>query len=297
MISHHLRSNAVGYAALFVALTASAYAAGLPKDSVKSKHIKDGQVQEADLAADSVDGSKVADGSLSNADFGGSLPAGAQGPTGPAGSPGPQGATGPQGPAGSPDTGADILAKLDPVAGPGSGLDSDYLDGFSSSVYVKTNDTAGGALNGQYPNPGIADGAVNSAKVEDGSLIEADFAPREDVIQPVLNNCVAATPWTSGLALAYPVGYWKDRSGVVHLQGSLGCSGNAAEGQTIFTLPSGYTPAGPGGPVVRFPALASGTTIAQIAILNNGPVVFDGPDNTATDDYISLDGITFRAVD
>lgn len=40
MIRTHLRSNVVGYVALFLALTAGAYAAGLPKNSVKSKQIK-----------------------------------------------------------------------------------------------------------------------------------------------------------------------------------------------------------------------------------------------------------------
>jgi hypothetical protein len=49
-IYSRLRSNAFGYIALFLALSASAYAAGLAPDSVKSKHIKDGQVKADDLA-------------------------------------------------------------------------------------------------------------------------------------------------------------------------------------------------------------------------------------------------------
>ena len=145
MIRRHLRSNVIGYVALFIALTAGAYAAGLRKDSVRSKQIAAGAVKSDELAADSVNGAKVADGSLSTSDFGGSLPQGEQGPPGPAG---------------SPDTGAQILTKLDAVDGPASGLDSDYLDGLSSGVYVKSGDDAGGELSGQYPNPGIADGAV-----------------------------------------------------------------------------------------------------------------------------------------
>lgn len=145
MIRSHLRSNVIGYVALFVALTAGAYAAGLKKNSVTSKAIKNGGVTRADLAANSVDSSKVADGSLTAGDFGGTLPQGEQGPPGPPG---------------SPDTGAEILAKLDEVAGPGSGLDADYVDGLSSQVFVKANDTPGGELSGTYANPGIADGVV-----------------------------------------------------------------------------------------------------------------------------------------
>ena len=86
-------------------------------------------------------------------------------------------------------------------------------------------------------------------------------------------------------------GFWKDRSGVVHLQGAVGCTGNATESGAIFTLPSGYRPAG----IVRWGALSNNAAISQIAVLNSGEVVYDGPDNNSNDDYVSLDGFTFRA--
>lgn len=73
-------ANVVATLALFVALGGGAYAATkLDKNSVKSKHIKDGQVQNADvgagaidgskIAADAIDGAKVADNSLGGADI------------------------------------------------------------------------------------------------------------------------------------------------------------------------------------------------------------------------------------
>ena len=70
-------------------------------------------------------------------------PSGSQGPTGPNGPTGPTGATGsqgPQGPAGadgSPDTAAQVLAKLVTVDGPGSGLDADKLDGNQASAFAR----------------------------------------------------------------------------------------------------------------------------------------------------------------
>ena len=76
-VHRHIRSNVVGYLALFFALSlGTAYA--VDKNSVKSKHIGAGQVRESDLgtgavtgdklAANSVDGENVVDNSLKGAD-------------------------------------------------------------------------------------------------------------------------------------------------------------------------------------------------------------------------------------
>jgi hypothetical protein len=74
----HLRRNIVAYVALFAALSAGAYAAGLKKNSVGSKQIKTAAVKDAEiapgavstakLAADSVTGGKIVDGSVKGAD-------------------------------------------------------------------------------------------------------------------------------------------------------------------------------------------------------------------------------------
>jgi hypothetical protein len=88
-------ANVMASIAVFIALGAGAYAAGLGKDSVKAKQIKAGAVKTDELANDAVTSPKVANGSLRTEDFAvGQLPSGAQGPQG---TPGSQGATGPRG--------------------------------------------------------------------------------------------------------------------------------------------------------------------------------------------------------
>lgn len=95
--------------------------------------------------------------------------------------------------------------------------------------------------------------------------------------QPPFENGATA----SGGANLAP-GFWKDGSGLVHLQGALGSPGAV----TVFTLPAGYRPAG----IVRYlvPVGAGLTDTVQI-----------DPDGTVTTvtggDPLNLDGIAFRA--
>lgn len=69
-------------------------------------------------------------------------PNGVAGPQGPVGERGPAGPRGDQGPAGgdgSPDTPAQVLAKLLQVDGPGSGISADNVDGLDSSAFLRRN--------------------------------------------------------------------------------------------------------------------------------------------------------------
>lgn len=72
---------------------------------------------------------------------------------------GPQGPQGPQGPAGSPDTPAQVLGKLATVDGPGSGLDSDLLDGLSSAA-LQRRGTSTSCPGGEFVLDLEADGDV-----------------------------------------------------------------------------------------------------------------------------------------
>ena len=62
-------ANVVSVIALFVALGAGAYAAGLRPNSVKSKHIVNGQVKGQDVADDAVGSPEVIDESLGGQDI------------------------------------------------------------------------------------------------------------------------------------------------------------------------------------------------------------------------------------
>ncbi len=63
-LTSHLRNNIVGYVAVFIALSAGAYAAGLKKNSVKSKQIKDGAVVGVDVGDDSLTGVDIQEPTL-----------------------------------------------------------------------------------------------------------------------------------------------------------------------------------------------------------------------------------------
>lgn len=90
-MKRHLRKPSpamvVACMSLFIALGGTSFAAiALTKNSVLSKHIKNGQVKRADLATGAVNSAKVGDASLFAQDFApGQLPKGEQGERGPAG--------------------------------------------------------------------------------------------------------------------------------------------------------------------------------------------------------------------
>ena len=89
-VRSHLRSNVVGYVALFVALSGTAWAATeIERNEVASKHIRNAGVKEKDLANGAVTSPKVRDATLRSADRRASRALGAS-----RGRPVPPGATG-----------------------------------------------------------------------------------------------------------------------------------------------------------------------------------------------------------
>src|SRR5207237_10103319 len=94
-VLRHLRRNVIAYAALFVALGGTSYAATkLAPNSVGTRQLKNGAVTGAKVKAHSLVANGFNTGQLQ---AGAQGPVGAPGPAGPAGTPGPDGTAGPAG--------------------------------------------------------------------------------------------------------------------------------------------------------------------------------------------------------
>jgi Collagen triple helix repeat (20 copies) len=176
----YVRRHHLGFLALFVALSGTAYAATLPRNSVGTAQLKRNAVTSA----------KVKPGSLLGSDFRrGQLPAGpqgpqgARGPEGPAGARGAEGATGargaegpvgprgPQGPAGATNvtvrvgplqaSGNEASAQCNPgeVAVGGGGGPDDSVPAFITQS-TPTVTGAGGVPTGWFVFAQRADGSA-----------------------------------------------------------------------------------------------------------------------------------------
>ena len=105
--------------------------------------------------------------------------------------------------------------------------------------------------------------------------------------------------WQNGLNSSdEPLGFYKDRSGVVHLRGRII---NGSPNNSIFQLPAGYRPAA--GKYANFPAACectgAQTTIVSVqgsgfAAVSDGSVAMQNGSLSAGH-YLSLDGISFQA--
>jgi hypothetical protein len=131
--------------------------------------------------------------------------------------------------------------------------------------------TAGGALTGSYPNPGLV-------PAEAVRLVGAPGQPTFDV------------NWTnvgtrSGVAFQ-PAGFYKDPFGTVHLQGDV--QRPTGTDATIFVLPPGYCPTGG---IEDFPAYGDGGTAAGVAVRPDCSVVYVAGVTT----FIGLGAVSFRA--
>jgi hypothetical protein len=195
----HVRRNVVAYAALFVALGGTSYAAlKLPDNSVGTAQLRNGSVTSSKLAAGAVTGSKVKRGSLHGSAFKSkSLPTG---PKGDPGASGPQGTAGSQGSSGAPGS-------------PG-------VDGQPSVAASAFSDDAGAVP------PGPIDLVIKQVPIDmprPGKLLVVDAALESGTIDN-----------TSNTAQAYVAGVYVDGVGIPGTAFDCNCM---APAQTNYILP------------------------------------------------------------
>jgi hypothetical protein len=159
---------------------------------------------------------------------------------------------------------------------------------------LRATDFASGALPAGPPGPPGQPGAAGK------DATPADFAGEPTIsvaaapgvggqCSAVAQFCTGSNGWSwRNYGNGYQaVGFWKDRGGVVHLEGVAELFGGAGGGQpAVFILPPGYRPAA----TRQFPVRTTADTLRYVDVTPAGEVkAVLGGAGTA-----SLDGITFR---
>lgn len=149
------------------------------------------------------------------------------------------------------------------------------------------------SLEGQLAD--VAAGSASSAAV--GALcrrINDLEAMLLDVKQPIPTNTLPSVDpftaptllnsWVNNVSGFNVAGYYKDPFGIVHLRGVVT---SGVMGSAIFTLPAGYRPA-----AQELFAIVSNNLFGTMNVSTAGNVFATVGSNT----FVSLDGLTFRAV-
>jgi hypothetical protein len=121
-----------------------------------------------------------------------------------------------------------------------------------------------------------ADNATNAQHAQ-----TADAIPAPEALHLIGEPGAPFAP-TWGNIGGLHAGFYKDREGVVHLEGTVKGNGSSSR---VFTLPPGYRPATTG----VFPAAGSNDTYARVSINESGDVF------SSNQSFVNLYGVTFRA--
>jgi hypothetical protein len=127
---------------------------------------------------------------------------------------------------------------------------------------------------------------ARSAKTAETASLATDIAPPEELhVVGEAGEPTFAAGWGNVFPTGEKASFYKDREGVVHLQGRIArATGNEL---IAFVLPPGYAPA----ETQTFPLLGNAVN-AQLAVFGDGSVFPAGYQNL---DSIFLNGITWRA--
>ena len=130
-----------------------------------------------------------------------------------------------------------------------------------------------------------ADTAANATHADSAAVASSIAPPEAPHLVGALDEPPFAGEWENNGGSLTPISFYKDREGVVHLEG-IASSNNLAD--LVFTLPSGYRPNGD----QLFEAFGypNGAGDAQLVTIKASGQVHAG--NSLE---VSLSGITFRA--
>lgn len=135
-------------------------------------------------------------------------------------------------------------------------------------VFVLLGGTAWAVAANSIGTKQLKDRAVTTPKLRDRAVTQAKLSPLGSVRLVELGD----SGWSNYGQGYAPAGFFRDHSGLVHLQGAV-----KGTGPTIFRLPRGWRPKGG---VRRF---------GEVTIRGNGTVNASGDAG-----FLSLDGIVFR---
>lgn len=248
-------ATAVAYAALFVALGGTSYAALV----VTGKHVKDA----------SLTGRDVRDRSLTARDFRPrSLPAGPTGAKGDAGPAGPAGAAGAKGDAGG--DGAQGPAGARGAEGPRGETGPTGPKGDPGNDASLEGVEAGGDLAGAYPSPSLRDGAVTAAKLAGQPRVSAFNMSSQAIGNDVLTYMELPGEFFDSdemHAAEDPTTFRPTTTGMYAVNGQVAWSANGSGYREVGIAVNGTLIA-----VERTPAVQGSPTFQNVsAILNLGP--------------------------